>query len=74
MIVIATSFKDKKGVLYLPQAFPGEFAASRDGTLYMAARLLKPQFINIAAAPQRCGQDIGQGSVFGRLGQMFEDH
>lgn len=89
--VIATSLKDKKRALYLPQAFPGKLAVSRDGTLYMAggmsggdsplmritpdgkaARLLKPQFISIAAAPQRGGQDVGEGSVFGRLGQMFE--
>ncbi|WP_437558954.1 hypothetical protein [Acidithiobacillus sulfuriphilus] len=89
--VIATSLKGKKGALYLPKAFPGELAVSRDSTLYMAgdmrggdsplmritpdgkaARLLKPQFISIAAAPQRGDQDVGEGSVFGRLGQMFE--
>ena len=91
MTVIATSLKDKKRALYLPKAFPGELAVSRDSTLYMAgdmrggdsplmritpdgkaARLLKPQFISIAAAPQRGDQDVGEGSVFGRLGQMFE--
>lgn len=34
--IIATSLKGKKGALYLPKAFPGELAVTRDGTLYMA--------------------------------------